>query len=110
MIPLAAQIATSFQLTLPSLFGGSSGKSAVELGSSHPLPIFKTYVSWDDNSSTSSHFILESLLITVKASLNTVIIQSECLPQAQLLTCGMLQDSATFLEKLFQFMQWLVLL
>ena len=103
--PLTAQIATSFQLTLPSLFGGSSGKSAVELGSSHPLPIFKTYVSWDDNSSTSARFTLETILVTVRDSLNTVITQSECSPQAQLLIRGMLQNSAMFLEKLFQFMQ-----
>jgi hypothetical protein len=73
---LTAQIVTSFQLTLR-----------------------------DDNSSTSSGFILESILITVRYSLNTVIIQSECSPQAQLLIRGMLQNSAMFLEKLFQFMQ-----
>jgi hypothetical protein len=66
--------------------------SAVELGSSHPLPIFKTYVSWDDNSSTSSRFILESILITVRDSLNTVILQSECSPQAQLLIHGILSN------------------
>jgi hypothetical protein len=96
--PLTAQIVISFQITLPSLFRGSSGKSAVKLGSSRPLPIFKTYVS-------SSCFILESILITVRGSLNTVIIQSECSPQAQLLIRGMLQNSAMFLEMLFQFMQ-----
>jgi hypothetical protein len=34
-----------------------------------------------------------------------VIIQSECSPQTQILIRGMLQNSAMFLEKLFQFMQ-----
>ena len=98
---LQALVSTSYQIGLPTLYGGTSEDAVTTR--TNPLPVFADYESWDNISCTSTRTVTEENLKTTKDAVAELIAQSGMSERAKIVAERMLEKSVDFAEKLFSF-------
>ena len=105
-------ISTSFQMILPSFFGGASasitaksGTTSVEMKNIKPLPAFASFEEFDDHSTLSARATLEGRIPNAEGSLLSSINQSEMSDRAKAFVSRCVSASSLFLICLLTFME-----